>query len=590
MARKLLHRIEGEREHQASLKNWGERPEAAGAALMPANASVDCGWGRLIFGQTFSSAADVAGVLADEQRGRRDVAFYVRDPHVILACAPQTLFLDPSHSYRLDLGEPIAEMETSVSVRRATDADESEINRLYRSRQMVPVSRGFCRKVESGSSVTVLVAEETATRDSGRLAGVVMGVDHRAAFNDPDNGSSLWALAVDPRGVQPGVGRALVMALARRFRGEGRRFMDLSVLHDNKQAIDLYEKFGFERIPVYSVKRKNPINEDLFIGPALEEKLNVYARIIVDEARRRGILVEIEDAEAGLFRLSLGGRSIACRESLSELTSAVAMSRCDDKALTRRLLKRAGLSVPDQISADDDGAVGKFLARHGRVVVKPARGEQGRGVYVDLSAAEDVSRAIGKARAYCEDVLVEQYMQGNDLRIIVIDGAVAAAAIRRPAAVRGDGAATIAELIERQSRRMAVATQGEGRIPMNEETERCVGAGGYGLGDVLPDGNVIQVQKTANLHTGGTIHDVTDVLHPFLATAAMEGAHALDIPVVGFDFIVADPSEPGYAVIEANERPGLANHEPQPTAERFVDLLFPQSRDPASNLGGGISR
>ena len=30
-------------------------------------------------------------------------------------------------------------------------------------------------------------------------------------------------------------------------------------------------------------------------------------------------------------------------------------------------------------------------------------------------------------------------------------------------------------------------------------------------------------------------------------------------------------------VIEANERPGLANHEPQPTAERFLDMLFPQT-------------
>ncbi len=71
--------------------------------------------------------------------------------------------------------------------------------------------------------------------------------------------------------------------------------------------------------------------------------------IIVDEARRRGIDVEVTDAEGGFFRLTYGGRSIHCRESLSELTSGVAMSICDDKAVTRRVVERAGVVVPDQI-------------------------------------------------------------------------------------------------------------------------------------------------------------------------------------------------------------------------------------------------
>jgi hypothetical protein len=138
--------------------------------------------------------------------------------------------------------------------------------------------------------------------------------------------------------------------LADHFRKAGRAFMDLSVLHDNAEAIKLYEKMGFERVPVYTVKKKNPINESLFIGPQRVENLNIYAKIIVDEARRRGIHVDIEDAAAGLFTLTLGGRSIACRESLSELTSAVAMSRCDDKALTHRLLAKADLNMPGQVT------------------------------------------------------------------------------------------------------------------------------------------------------------------------------------------------------------------------------------------------
>ncbi|MFO7482060.1 MAG: N-acetylglutaminylglutamine synthetase, partial [Oceanibaculum nanhaiense] len=101
--------------------------------------------------------------------------------------------------------------------------------------------------------------------------------------------------------------------------------------------------------------------------------------------------------------------------------------------------------------------------------------------------------------------------------------------------------------------------------------------GGYQLDSILPENETLLVRKTANLHTGGTIHDVTDQLHPALVDAAVKAARAIDIPVVGLDFIVPSPARPDYAIIEANERPGLANHEPQPTAERFIDLLFPQT-------------
>jgi D-alanine-D-alanine ligase-like ATP-grasp enzyme len=164
-----------------------------------------------------------------------------------------------------------------------------------------------------------------------------------------------------------------------------------------------------------------------------------------------------------------------------------------------------------------------------------------------------------------------------DLRLIVIDFRVVAAAIRKPAAVVGNGKASVRDLIEHQSRRRAAATGGESKIPVDAETERCVAEAGYALDDIPPADAYIVVRKTANLHTGGTIHDVTGVLHLTLVEAAVQAARAIDIPVTGIDFIVKAPTEPDYWFIEANERPGLANHEPQPTAERFIDLLFPQS-------------
>jgi len=148
--------------------------------------------------------------------------------------------------------------------------------------------------------------------------------------------------------------------------------------------------------------------------------------------------------------------------------------------------------------------------------------------------------------------------------------------------VVGDGRSTVGELIARQSRRREAATGGESSIPLDAETERCVAAAGLTLEDVPDVNREVTVRKAANLHTGGTIHDVTDHVHPTLVEAAVQVARAIGIPVVGVDFIVRSPHEPDYVFIEANERPGLANHEPQPTAERFVDLLFPQSMPAAA--------
>ena len=101
---------------------------------------------------------------------------------------------------------------------------------------------------------------------------------------------------------------------------------------------------------------------------------------------------------------------------------------------------------------------------------------------------------------------------------------------------------------------------------------------GYALDSILPAGTRLAVRKTANLHTGGTLEDVTARLHPQLSEAAVRAARALEIPVVGLDLLVESADRPAYVLIEANERVGLANHEPQPTAERFIDLLFPLSR------------
>jgi GNAT-family acetyltransferase (TIGR03103 family) len=573
-----------------ALDPHGEHTEAITLALHDASPAhlveamsddvvLEMGWGRLIFGQTFADPEKLAEVLRHEGPGRRDICIYAREPQVLVAKAPAELFIDPSHTYRLrftDDDETTSPPNgfTVRTLQGAADADE--MNRVYVQCGMVPAPVDVLWDNHlHREAVDYLVAVRD---DDGSVVGTVTGVDHKRLFSDPEDGSSLWTLAVDPTTSLPGVGAALTRALADIYRRRGRAYMDLSVAHDNAAAIGLYEKLGFQRVPVMAVKRKNAINEPLFTHPPeTVDDLNPYARIIADEAMRRGIWVEVLDAEAGEMRLSHGGRSVITRESLSEFTSAVAMSRCDDKRLTRRLVAEAGIAVPRGRLATFDKEDYAFLDEVGDVVVKPTRGEQGKGITVGVGSREELDAALARAREQHPDVLIEQRAAGDDLRLVVIDHRVVAAALRRPAEIVGTGHHTVRELIETQSRRRAAATGGESRIPMDEVTEATVAEAGWSFDDVLPEGERLRVRRTANLHQGGTIHDVTAEVNPLLCEVAVKAAEAIGIPVTGIDLLVPDVTGSDYVFIEANERPGLANHEPQPTAQAFVDFLFPQS-------------
>ncbi|MGY1595004.1 N-acetylglutaminylglutamine synthetase [Geodermatophilus sp. SYSU D00708] len=561
-------------------RSW-QQPSEHQRQGMGTDVVLDMGWGRLVFGQTFADLRGIVDALRAEESGRRDICIYARDPHVLVGLAPDELFVDPSYTYRLDLHRyrPRSELIRGVFVRTVTALAEMEaINGIYARNGMVTGDAETMWANHRTRTFTYLVAED---RRTGAIVGTVTGVDHVLAFDDPEGGTSLWCLAVHAQDAPPGTGEALVRVLAERYVGRGRAYLDLSVMHDNAGAIALYRKLGFQRVPALCVKRKNPINTPLFASrpPGLEE-LNPYARIIAEEALERGVRVEVTDPEWGEMRLALGGRTVLTRESLSEFTTAVAMSRCDDKRVTRRIVERAGVRVPRGVRAADGDLddARRLLGECGEVVVKPARGEQGRGITVGVSSPEALERAVGLALQFCPDVLVEELVEGDDLRVVVIDHEVVAAAVRRPAEVVGDGRSPVTRLVESTSRRRERATGGESRIPLDDTTAEVVAESGYAMDDVPPSGERIRVRRTANLHTGGTIEDVTDRLNPAIAQAAVRASRAIGIPVTGLDFLVPDVEGPEHVFIEANERPGLANHEPQPTVERFVDLLFPETR------------
>ncbi|NNG18457.1 N-acetylglutaminylglutamine synthetase [Naumannella sp. ID2617S] len=540
----------------------------------------DLGWGRLVFGNTFTDHERLGELLRDEATGRRDCCVYLPDAHVFIARHPQEFFIDPSLTYRLDLtaAEAYAEPSAALQIRPARDrADLAEMNAIYGRCQMVTADLDrMASHLTETPQVHYLVAVDTS---DDRVIGTVTGVDHQSLFGDPEAGSSLWCLAVDPNASIPGVGVALVRALVRDFAERGLRRMDLSVLHDNAGAIELYERMGFVKVPELVVKRKNAINEQLFSGGPPEDldALNPYARIIADEALRRGVRVTVLDGSTGYLQLEYGGRTVITRESLSQYTSAVAMSRCDDKRVSRTVVGEAGIRVPRGKVADFDESDHEFLAEIGTAVVKPVRGEQGAGITVRVTTGEQLDTALSRAGGAGAEVLIEEHVEGQDLRVVVIDGKVVAAAVRKPAEVVGTGDRSVRELIEVHSRRRSRASGGESKIPLDELTTVTVREEGWELDEVPPAGERILVRRTANLHTGGTIHDVTDQVSPALKEAAVAAAQAIGIPVSGIDLLVPEVGGDEYVFIEANERPGLANHEPQPVVQAFLDYLFPAS-------------
>lgn len=575
-ADRLQHRIA--RATDPSFQHAWKRPQRSFQEKITKNAVLDCGWGRLLFGHTFESNEKLKKALCEEVEGTRNISLYLNDPHVLLSLAPQELFLDPSHTYRIWFERYHHSQKTkpNFSIRRAEGSrDINKINEILLKRKMVPISNSFKTKDLKSKKLFYLMAEDIKSKNA---IGAVLGIDHKEVFDDPSGGSSLWNLAVDPTSRNPGVGEALVRHLIEQFIARGRQYMDLSVMHDNHQAISLYEKLNFERVPVFCVKNKNAINEPLFTVTAMDDSINPYADLIIREARRRGIAVEIVDRGNAIFDLSFGGRTITCQESLSELTSAVAYIRCDHKQTTHRVLRAAGLKVPEQMRYSSKKGAETFLKKHKRIVVKPLRGEQGRGVSVDIRTIKNLHASIEEAKNFSSTVILEKFYPGRDLRVVVINNEVVAASIRTPPTILGDGQSTIRQLINKQNRRLLAATGGESRIPLDAETERCLQSLGKKYDSLLKSGEEIIVRKTANLHTGGTLHDVTDELHPELKRVSLAAANAIKIPVVGLDLIIKDITKPHYVFIEANERPGLANHEPQPTAEKFIDLLFPQTK------------
>jgi cyanophycin synthetase len=277
--------------------------------------------------------------------------------------------------------------------------------------------------------------------------------------------------------------------------------------------------------------------------------------------------------------------------TITSQTHHIAVEIASDKEETRNLLEGLGLPVPKQrlvYGAED--AVEAAEAIGYPVVVKPLDANHGRGVSIRLTDADQVRTAFAAAREHgrSSGVLVESFVVGYDHRMLVVNGKLVAVAKRVPGHVVGDGQHTIAELVEivNQDPRRGVGHEKVlTKLVFDEQAERLLEKAGHTRETVLPEGEVFFLRSTANLSTGGTSIDLTDVVHPDNRAMAERAIKALGLDVGGVDFLTDDVSrswrEVGGGIVECNAAPGFRMHvapsegTPRDVAGPVMDMLFP---------------
>lgn len=320
-----------------------------------------------------------------------------------------------------------------------------------------------------------------------------------------------------------------------------------------------------------------------------EYRLGPSTAAIVEAARARGIPVLRLTQPGSLVQMGYGIHQKRIRATETSNTSAIATDMCQEKPLTNKMLRLVGVPVPEGRvvgSADEAWAAAQEIGLP--VVVKPDAGNQGKGVSVNLQTEADVREAFALADGYHGDVLVEQYIPGDDYRLLVVNGAMVAAARRDPAHVLGDGQHTIRQLVDQVNAdpgRRPGHSSSLTRIRLDAAVDLVLQQQGLALDAIPAPGQKVLLRTNCNLSTGGTATDVTGEVHPRNVRLAEAAAQIMDLDVAGIDVLCRDIRRPlreqGGAVVEVNAAPGLRMHlDPAAGQSRqvgvpIVEMLYP---------------
>jgi cyanophycin synthetase len=347
------------------------------------------------------------------------------------------------------------------------------------------------------------------------------------------------------------------------------------------EAIAANEEYNLEE----DIQNMREIREDERLGPSTGS--------IVEEAQARGI-PWIRLNRHSLVMLGYGVNQKRIQATVTSNTSSIAVEIACDKEDTKNLLEAANIPVPKgKIIYDEEDLKRAIEYINFPVVIKPINGNHGRGATINIRNWEDALEALAVAKKISRGVICEKYITGFDHRVLVIDYKFVAAAKRTPAQVIGDGKHSIQQLIDevnKDPRRGYGHEKVLTSIKVDEMTLAILSEKDLTLDSILKKDELLYLKSTANISTGGTATDVTDLVHPHNVFMAERIARIVGLDICGIDIMTDDISEPveaiGGAILEVNAAPGFRMHLaptdglPRNVAEPVIDMLFP----PGSNI------
>lgn len=318
------------------------------------------------------------------------------------------------------------------------------------------------------------------------------------------------------------------------------------------------------------------------------ERLGPSTGSIIEEAVNRG-MPWMRLNKYSLCQIGYGVNQKRIQATVASNTSSIGVEIAGDKEDTKHLLEQANVPVPKGEIVRSEAGLKDAIEYIGYpVVIKPINGNHGRGITININNWEDAAEGLAAAKKISRSVIVEKYITGDDYRLLVIDHKLVAAALRTPAHVVGDGKSTIQQLIDKineDPRRGYGHENVLTMITVNDMTENLLKAKGYTVDTVLNEGEIMNLKDTANLSTGGTAQDVTDIVHPTNIFMAERISRVIGLNICGIDIMTTDISKPltatGGAVLEVNAGPGFRMHLapteglPRNVASNVMDMLFP---------------
>lgn len=321
------------------------------------------------------------------------------------------------------------------------------------------------------------------------------------------------------------------------------------------------------------------------------ERLGPSTGSIVEEAVARNI-PWIRLGRNSLVQLGYGINQQRFQATITGKTSSIAVDIACNKELTKKMLDDAAIPVPSGDLITEPEELERVIAKIGYpIVLKPLDGNHGKGSSINVNDLETAKLGLQHAQNYSNRVIVEKYITGYDFRVLVINHKMIAAARRVPAHIVGDGEMNIQQLIDKENldpRRGYGHENVLTEILVDKDTNELLEKLHYTLETVPQKGEIVYLKSTANLSTGGTSIDVTDMVHPENVTMCERISKIIGLDVCGIDIMAENLTQPlkesGGAILEVNAAPGFRMHLapseglPRNVAAPVVDMLYPPGK------------